>query len=286
MLIGLVALYALFVVFYFIPLPDSIISITFRNHMKTSRLFTVISFISVLILIRSLASLKKIGNSKLIVVLSIILSVAMVYLSKFYFVDYYVTWMLLALVIIYSIAFASIFMAHNDRGKRVFLISVILMSLVAGGLVNPIDYGTDVLYENDFAHEVESIVSQNPDANWIAQSVSIDYLTIFGARTVNSVNVYPDLDKWQQFDINNESQDIYNRYSHITVNLINDSDTSFNLVSPDVFNVDLNVNDLSKLNITYIASNYDLEVFNNENVTFNKIYDDGISKIYEVSYSK
>ena len=286
LLIGLLALYTLFIVFYFIPLPDSIITITLRDHMKSSRLFCVISFISVLILIRSLASLKKIGNKKLLIVFSIILSAIMVYLSKLYFVDYYVKWMMIVLFALYSVIFSSILLAHDDKGKRIFLICIICISLVAGGLVNPIDRGSDVVYENDFAYEVSHIVEKNPDANWIVQTINIDYLTVFGAKTVNSINVYPDLDKWHQFDLNNESQDVYNRYAHVVVDFVNDSDTHFELLSADVMCVYLNVNDLSKLNVSYIASPNNLEKFNNANVTFNKIYDAGTCKIYEVNYSK
>ena len=286
LLIGLLALYILFVVFYFIPLPDSIISITLRNHMKSSRLFPVISFISVLILIRALASLKEIGNKKLLILFSIILSALMLYISTFYYVDYYATWMIIGLFILYSIIFSSIFLAHDDKGRKIFLISVICISLIGGGLVNPVDQGTDVLFNNDFAYEVGHIVEQDPDANWLVQEISIDYLTVFGAKTVNSVNVYPDLAKWHQFDKNNESEEIYNRYAHVYVEFVNDSDTHFELGSADVVLVYLNVNDLSKLNISYIASPNNMEPFNNENVTFNIIYDAGTCKIYKVNYSK
>lgn len=286
LLIGLLVLYALFIIFYFIPLPYSIISITLRSHMKSPRLFCVISFISVLILIRSLASLKEIGNKKLLIVFSIALSAIMVYLSKLFFVDYYVTWMIAALFVLYSIIFCSIFLAHDDKGKRIFLVCVICISLIAGGLVNPIDYGTDVVYENDFANEVSSIVEKNPDANWLVQSIPFNYLTVFGAKTVNSINLYPDLDKWHQFDMNNESQDVYNRYAHVIVDFVNDSNTHFELLSGDLMRVYLNVNDLSKLNISYVASSNNLEEFNNGNVTFNKIYDEGTFKIFEVRYSR
>ncbi len=285
LLIGLLLLYVLFIVFYFIPLPDPIISITLRDHIKTLRLFTVVSFISVLILIRSLASLEKIGNKKLLVIFSIILAAMMVYSSKLYFVNYYVKWMLVALFILYSVIFTSIFLAHNNKGKKIFLICIMCISLIAGGLVNPIDQGADVVFNNDFAHEVTHIVNEDPNANWLAQSMSINYLTAFGAKTVNSIELYPDLDKWHQLDVDNKSEEIYNRHAHVVVDLVNDSNTSFELVSANIMLVKLNVNDLSKLNVSYIASANNLEELNNGNVTFNKIYDAGTCKIYRVNYS-
>ena len=285
LLVGLLALYFICIIFYFIPLPDPIISLTLRDHIKTSRLFSVISFISVLILIRSLASLKEIKAKKLIIIASAILSVIVVYLSTFCYHDYYHSWMIIALVIIYAITFSSIFMAHSKKGKIIFLICVILISFTAGSLVNPIDHGTDVVLENEYIHEVESIVQQDPDANWLVEDIPINYLIVAGAKTVNSVNVYPDLDKWHVLDPNGENEDIYNRYAHITVAFQNSTNTTFTLVSPDVILVNFNVNDLQKLNISYISTTKDLEQLSNENVTFEMTYQKDIYKIYHVRYN-
>lgn len=130
------------------------------------------------------------------------------------------------------------------------------------------------------------IVDEDPNANWITQSISINYLTVFGAKTVNSINLYPDLDKWHQLDVDNKSEEIYNRHAHVVVDLVNDNNTSFELISANIMLVKLNVNDLSKLNVSYIASPNNLEELNNDNVTFSRIYDAGNCKIYKINYSK
>lgn len=285
LLAGLLALYFIFIIFYFIPLPDPIISLTLRDHIKTSRLFCVISFIGVLLLIRSLASLKEIKSQKLIIIGSTALSIIVVYLSTFWFHDYYHSWMPIALVIIYAITFSSIFMAHSNKGKTVFLICVILISFTAGALVNPVDRGTDVVLENDFIHEVESIVKQDPNANWLVNDMAINYLLVAGAKTVNSVNVYPDLDKWHILDPSGENEIVYNRYAHIMVEFQNETNTTFNIATPDSYLVNFNVNDLEKLNISYIATAKDLEQLSNENVTFEKVYQKDAYKIYHLKYN-
>ncbi|MBQ9025456.1 MAG: hypothetical protein IJ104_03635, partial [Methanobrevibacter sp.] len=286
LLFGLLVLYLLFVVFYFVQLPDFLMSVTLRGHMKTSRMFCVMSFISLLMLIRTLSSLREICDKRILIVISLVLSGAMIYLSKLFFADYYVTWMIVALFILYSVIFSSIFLAHDDNGKIVFLICAIVISLMAGGLVNPIDQGTDVLYDNDFINEVNMIVQENPDDIWLSHDIPINYLTIAGAKTVNSINVYPDLDKWHQFDENGENEDIYNRYAHVLVDFKNDSTTDFTLISTDVFLVSFNVNELYKLNVSYIATTKDMQDFNNENLTFEECYADGAYKIYKVNYLK
>ncbi len=285
LLAGLLALYFICMIFYFIPLPDPIISLTLRDHIRTARLFPVISFIGVLILIRSLASLKEIKAKKLVIISSTILSIIVVYLSTFWFHDYYHAWMVIALVIIYAITFSSIFMAHSKKGKTIFLICVILISFTAGALVNPIDHGTDVVLENDFINEVESIVQKDPNANWLVNDMAIDYLIVAGAKTVNSVNVYPDLDKWHILDPTGENELAYNRYAHITVDFQNETNTTFNIKSPDIILVNFNVNDLEKLNISYIATTKDLEQLSNENVTFEKVYQKDAYKIYHLKYN-
>ncbi len=283
LLAGLLALYLIFIVFYFIQLPDPIISITLRDHMKTSRLFSVVTFISLLMLIRALASLKEIKYKKLLVIFSIILSMTAVYLSTFFYDLYYQEWMMLALVILYAVTFSIIFMAHSRKGKTMFLICVIFISFTAGALVNPVDNGTDVVFKNDLIYEVESIVHQDPNAKWLVQDIPINYLTVVGAKTLNSVNVYPNLDEWHIID-NGENEYVYNRYAHIRVNFQNETNTTFNLTSQDSFVVNFNVNDLEKLNISYILSPNDLEKLSNENVTFEKISEPSIYKIYHLKY--
>ena len=285
LLAGLLALYFIFIIFYFIPLPDPIISLTLRDHIKTSRLFSVISFISLLILIRSLASLKEIKAKKLLIIASTIMSIIVVFLSILYYYNYYYPWMIIALVVIYAIAFSSIFNAHSNKEKTIFLICVILISFTAGALVNPVDHGTDVVLENDFIHEVESIVKQDPNANWLVNDMPINYLLVAGAKTINSVNVYPDLDKWHILDPNGENEIVYNRYAHIPVEFQNETNTTFNITAPDSFLVKFNVNDLEKLNVSYIATTKDLELLSNENVTFEKVYQKDAYKIYHLKYN-
>ena len=92
------------------------------------------------------------------------------------------------------------------------------------------------------------------------------------------------MDEWHIIDNNGENEDIYNRYAHILVNFQNESYSTFILKSPDVFVVNFNVNDLEKLNISYIATKNDLETLSNENVTFEKIYENDINKIYHLKY--
>ena len=286
LLIGLLLLYGLFIIFYLITLPDFIISITLRNHVRTGRLMPIITFIGVLILIRSLSSLKELKNKKLIIILSLLLSGVMIYLSNLVFNEYYSYWMIIFAFILYSILFAESFFASSKRNQKIFLISIIALTFLTGALVNPIDYGTDAVFESDYFHQIEKIVEDDPDGLWITQGPMKvhDLFICCGAKTINSVNTYPDLDKWHKIDSNNTFKDIYNRYAHIDVDINKDNDTYFELLYADHFCLHLNINDMEKLNISYIATNNNLDDFSNDNIKFEKLYEENEYRIYKVTY--
>ena len=175
-------------------------------------------------------------------------------------------------------------MAHDRKGKMALLIGIVFITFTAGALVNPIDHGTDVVFENNFTHEVKNIVDQDPNAKWLVQDIPSNYFITVGAKTINSVHTYPDMEKWQQLDSNGTYEDIYNRYSHIKVDFNNNTNTTFTLLSPDLISINLTVNDLEKLNVSYISTPKNLEALNSNNVTFNKVYSMEPYKIYKVTY--
>ena len=285
LLAGLLALYLLFMIFYVFTLPDTIITLTLRSHIKSCRLFNVMGFIGCLMLIRSIADLKEFENKRLFIAFSIILASVMIYLSTVVFTVYYTAGLILLSLVIFSFVYSAIFLSFSQKGKTIFLICCIVLSFTAGALVNPVEHGTDVIFKSDYINEVEELVNQSPESNWIVNEMYGGILLPAGAKTINSVHTYPDIDKWNKIDPNNEYVDIYNRYAHFQVILVNDSPTVFELASPDVIFLHLNVNDLEKLNVTYIATANSLEGLSNENVTLNQIYSNGNYKIYKAEYS-
>ncbi|MEE0935866.1 MAG: hypothetical protein U0L42_09350 [Methanobrevibacter sp.] len=289
LLIGILALYFIFVIFYLVQLPDFIVHVTLRGHMKSSRLPPVITFIGVLMLIRSISSLKEIKNKETVIISSIALSILMVAWTMTEFNEYYLSWMpIIAFIILVALSFVSL-RSSSEKYQKIFLVSIICVTLLCGGLVNPIDTGTDVIFESDYFKHVEDIVKNDPNGIWIVNEGGHKYNNIpiaAGARTINSVNTYPDLEKWQKIDPNNESYDIYNRYAHIMVNIVDNdnADTNFTLIKPDLFQLNLNINDLNKLNVSYIQSPHNLDAHSNDKVHFTKIYEYGEHKIFKVDY--
>ncbi len=126
---------------------------------------------------------------------------------------------------------------------------------------------------------------------------------MFGAPTINSVNVYPVLERWEQFkpdktnsiaeypekepwknfDPYGKNYKDYNKYAHIIMILQNNKPTSFYFPFEDRFTVYLNTDDLKKLDAKYIFSRKgELENFSTPQVKIQKIYEDAGSFIYKV----
>lgn len=290
LLIGLLVLYFVLVIFYLIHLPDFIVSLTLRGHIKDTRLPPVITFIGVLILIRSISNLKDILDKKIIIIGSIILSALMVFWTSFEFGQYYLSWMPILAFIIMAALFFVCLRSSSKENQKIFLIAVICISFLTGALVNPIDSGTDVIFESDHFKQVEDIVKNDPDGIWIVNEKGVRFNDIpiaAGAKTINSVHTYPDLEKWQKLDTNNKSYDTYNRYAHIIVNIVdnNDTVTNFTLIKPDLFQLNLKINDLEKLNVSYIESVNNLDNHSTDKVHFTKLYQYGEHKIFKVDYT-
>lgn len=151
------------------------------------------------------------------------------------------------------------------------------MSLL-GLCVNPVQHGTKVIYENETVKEISSIREEDPEALWIFVSKDSHVNNIpvaVGARTINSTNTYPTLERWHKIDKTGQYEDVYNRYAFIKAD-ITDGDTKFTLNNPDDITVELNQNDLDTLGISYILS---YKPINAEG--YNKIYNDSNYYIYK-----
>ncbi|WP_042707322.1 DUF7657 domain-containing protein [Methanobrevibacter wolinii] len=314
-------LYLVLIFFNFLGFPVFLSKITLLSKTTNERVFLIISFLNLLILFRSLSLIDKnsVNNfinriknhNGILYFISLLISLIVCVLIQKGTVSQvnHLSVYLIFSCLILSLAIFSIFKSSEDKYKNLFLIMCILIGFLAGGLVNPIESGVDY-YNQAPIKEVQSIVASNPNANWIIlgdnspESPPIGNIFIpAGAHTINSINTYPHLETWGKLDSSHKYIKVYNRYAYINVILTN-NDTKFKLKPKhgknyktvnnsnnnyrnDIFDVYLNVNDLEKLNVSYIESSKDLGKFNNTNVSFTKIYSVNNNKleIYKVNYN-
>ena len=325
----LFVLYLVLVFFNFIGFPGILSKITLLSETTDSRVYLAISLLNLFILFRSLSLLNKKSlnssinriksHNRILYLISLLISLIVCVLIQEVAISQvnHVSIYLIFSCLILSVAIFSIFKSSEDKYKNLFLIMCILIGFLAGGLVNPIELGVDY-YNQTPVKEVQSIVADNPNANWIIlgdnspKSPPIGNIFIpAGAHTINSINTYPHLETWEKLDPNHKYINVYNRYAHVNVILTNSntkfrfkhkhmdkkdkkiesSDTNhikdYKNIRNDIFDVYLNVNDLKKLNVSYIESSKNIEKFSNTNVSFTRIYSGNNNKlkIYKVNYN-
>lgn len=172
----------------------------------------------------------------------------------------------------------------SRRALLSLLIGVVCSVGIAGFCVNPLRSGLGEVEQNQALHQVKQIVEEDPAALWMSES-SFDSqaLITVGARAINSVNAYPAMDRWALIDESGKYADVYNRFAHIQVEFQNDDPTSFEMINKaDSFMMHLNVDDLKKLDVTYILSRTDLQELTTEETSFDRVEETSAGTIYKV----
>ena len=127
---------------------------------------------------------------------------------------------------------------------------------------------------------------QDPEALWAVEGVGFPCINMgimAGAPTVNSTNVYPNLDRWEILDQKGTNEKVYNRYAHIAVVLKESGSPEFQLNQPDVFTVSLTCKDLKKLGVIYLLSGRDsMKQYESSKIKFIKVKKVGNYSIYRI----
>ena len=160
---------------------------------------------------------------------------------------------------------------------------LVTLMFIAGGLVNPVQKELDCIYENKAYQLVKEVHDSDPFAVWVTQGTQVagDFLIMTGAPTVNSTNVYPNLERWHTIDPDRSNESIYNRFAHIYVDLKTTGSAEFSLTFFDAFSVSLTPEDAKQIGIKYVFTTTDLT----EKLGFDAarlVSSSGIFKVYEL----
>ena len=157
------------------------------------------------------------------------------------------------------------------RKTKKFYHNAILILLVSSFTINPIAYGTSSITDYKLIPAIKRQLLKNKEYVLATNSLQMQSLLLAnGIKTINAVNFYPDLKKWNLIDSKGKYTDIYNRYYHTEVRLTNEK-TSFDLKQADMFILNLNVSDIKKWPVRTIVSpvSYD-KLFDQTNIKFKK----------------
>ena len=183
--------------------------------------------------------------------------------------------------------YISILKICEEKLKEIFVGFICIVMMFTGFLVNPIRRGIDVITEQPVGKEIKSIQEQEPGL-WIVEGMGypmFNFPIMYGAPTINSTNVYPDLERWKILDPEGKYEEIYNRYAHIVVEFTNEEEEArFELLVTDSFKLYLPINKLKDLNVKHILTSKDLNEYSSDTVIFNKKYSNYGVWIYDVEF--
>jgi len=181
------------------------------------------------------------------------------------------------------------YLIKNQRSTNKYVaIYLIILLMGVGATVNPLTKGLSVIYEKPFAQEVLAISKAEPQARWLVVGEFMmmpNYMLANGAKVINSVNFYPNIELWEKIDPENKFADIYNRYANISVSLTR-SVTYFELPQPDLFVLNVNVDDLCVLNVNYMVTKEDVSSYVSATTGLTEVYNEDRLMIYKVDCSK
>ncbi len=255
----LLILWCFFGVYCLIGFPTVLAKLTLMSFSLASRVRIWFGIVNLLMLIYELSRLGKIQVSisvKNVISLAFALGISglAIGLNRQYFSAGKAV-----IIILLSYAVCKGALDYADRKIAIIWNScMIFVMLIAGVLINPVRSGIDFLENSEYINQIEGVVESDPSGKWVAAGMNFpmqNSLIMAGAPTVNSTNIYPNLELWEMLDPDGTYSEIYNRYAHITINLKPEGLPEFELLFDDQFAVSLTVQDLKKIGITYVLCN-------------------------------
>ena len=279
----LVVLSGLFILWETFGVPAWLAKITLMKTVTTDRAKVVVDFMQLLILIRGL-NLIEINLSR---VEKIFLAGAISILGILAACNFLGAWMgIKKIIAVIFFTFTAIYLFMSKlTNLRVGIL--IFMMLAMGATVNPLARGVDCVYKIPVGQKISEIARVDKSL-WIVEDDDMrinSFPIMFGAPTINCVNVYPVFERWQKLDPTGKNFELYNRYAHISIMLTNGTTEFSPAIFGDHFNLNINPADLPKLDARYIFSrDADLEKFSTPQIKIKKIYEDAGSFIYSVNF--
>ena len=284
-LLGLSVFFGLYAVLGF---PKGLSKLLLLSNSQSLRAFIAMSFVNLLLLLRSFALLREQKEGLGVIRSLVVAGIFGVSLGYYAFRWEYPRFTpVLVLLCVAALIFTGYWAL---RGKRVFCVTLIVLSLLMGATVNPVRQGLGPFENNSLGEAVRTCETEE-GGKWLAVSnqwMIGDYLIAYGAPTINCTNTYMNPELWSVVDPAGEYEEVYNRYSHITVSLTTSEKPVIELMYADSIALELPVSMLRPLNVRYVVSDQDLGVYSNEDVSFEIAYENSnlTFRIYRLDYGE
>ena len=282
LLILFLFLYMFFSVWCVIGFPKFLAQITMMKVSPAYRTFIVLSFLNVLIFVRSISLVKYEMNKLYSFIVSFVLVTTVVVSNIFIYKAYFD---IVKIVVVSILSFIVFYLILRNKKNKFFMFLIMAVMIVSGLFVNPIQKGIDVVNNLELSKIIKKTDSQEKGL-WIVENFNffaINFPIMQGVKTLNSTNTYPNFNILNMLDNNKKYSNVYNRYANVLIKLIHENNImdKFVLLSRDCFQINMTVDDISKLNVNYILTSRNLKEFNNDRVNFEQLYY-GETKTFDV----
>lgn len=276
--------------FMVLQYPSVLAQITLLSRTMPRRITQIIGILDIIMLFRALSLLKTQIRLSVSVAISILAAIGITFVNRSIYGSYLSAYKLYVLAAILFLGYFLLLRSKEKHAKVPMALFISVLMFISGGLVNPIQQGFDVIYETDLMKEVQKIVSDDPKGLWICDSMGYpmnDYFIMGGAPTIDSINTYPAMEYWELLDPKGDYEKVYNRYAHITTILQQDNmPTRMELGQTlDSFTLSLNIKDLEKLQVSYVASLRDLTELETNDISFEQIASANNYRIFRAKYN-
>ncbi len=280
--------YGIIGIFCTFEVPVWFAKITLLSYSAPQRAIIALGFIDILLLLREISKQTESRKIWIAILEALLLSIVLVLICRYFNPDYVGKILALILFVMCFSLFSSVFLYNTKYGKYIFTLGIIGAMLIAGGCVNPISSGINVVQDSPILQSAQNI-NENEKGIWLADALSFpcaNYLEMAGCSVLNATNIYPNLELWKNLDKNNKYENVYNRYAHIYMEIRKQEDITdkFVLLSADTIQVFITPEELKKMNIKYIFTVRVMEEFEDENQNFELIYNENNYHIYKINY--
>lgn len=231
---------------------------------ERAQMIVGVTCIFILILIMNDYAVKEISKKRKIVMgtISLFTCILGIYIVKNHLGNYMGLYKIIICLTLFTFLFY-LFLINKEKSNSIFMGMMIFIGIFEFATIHPINKGLDVLFDKPLAKEIQLLGKTDKNAIWVTIDAPLhlqSYILANGVRVLNSTNYYPNLELWKKFDENGEFNSVYNRYAHLVFNLTKDK-TNFQYIQSDLFRVNLNTDDICKLNVQYIATTSSFEQY-------------------------
>ena len=231
------------------------------NLTFSSRIFYSIEFLTMilflnLIICKPLNGLLSKSNSIRISIGLTLVLLILILLDNFDFNLLYSKKIVIFLIISLLTYFIVSFFIFNsgNKGRNILLSLIFILSIQSTFFINPINYGVDAIYGKTVSQDIMKLNKQND--LWIYNGTNISYsvlLSYVGVKHIGGVYYYPDLLLFEKLNLE-QYNDIYNKFSYVYLQLIDDNITIKRNSNPLIFHLLLPYEYIGSLGISYILS--------------------------------